>query len=75
MIDEAVAGLMLIAEAAGAVCLFWRNKKKKQTEEIVNQTPEEKSIEQYGFDFYSVSAGMDNAAQIRERLRPCSSCK
>lgn len=68
MIDEAVAGLMLIAEAAGAVYLFWRNKKKKQTEEIMNQTPEEKSIEQYGFDFCSVSAGMDNAARIRERL-------
>ncbi len=68
MIDEAVAGLMLIAEAAGTVYLFWRNKKKKQAEEIVNPTPEEKSIEQYGFDFYSVSAGMDNAARIRENL-------
>ncbi len=44
MIDEAVAGLMLIAEAAGAVYLFWRNKKKKQKNKIMNQTPEEKSI-------------------------------
>ncbi len=68
MMDEAVAGLMLAAEVAGVIYCFWRHNKKDKTEENKQETSEQKSIKQYGFDFFSVSAGMDNATRIRENL-------
>lgn len=65
--DQIVAGMAMIAMAAGVVRYFWKhsNDKKEDTEQL---TPEEQSVQQYGFNFFSVSAGMDNAARIRENL-------
>lgn len=62
--DQIVAGMAMIAMAAGVVRYFWRHRKKDHKQ----LTPEEESVQQYGFNFFSVSAGMDNAARIRENL-------
>lgn len=65
--DQIVAGMAMIAMAAGVVRYFWRhrNDKKEDTEQL---TPEEQSVQAYGFDFFSVSNRISNAVQIREKL-------
>ena len=64
--DKFIAYLMIIAEIA---CVyFFRRHIKKSNEQEKQKTPEQKSIERYGFDMFSVSRSIDNASNIRKQL-------
>lgn len=64
--DKFIAYLMIIAEIA---CVyFFRRHIKRSNEQEQQKTPEQKSIERYGFDMFSVSRSIDNASNIRKQL-------